>query len=724
MAKDNAANKISFFSFNKLSTGRKIIMIAGTVVGLIIIFILAFVDYRIRKDEAQGAAVTYAESVSSNIRVSLGNSVGTAEILADLYQEKSELFLDNFNGVSKCLLDDDSLISCIYLAPDGVVQYVYPTQYEDKYLGFAILEDTNEAQNAQLAIDTNNTVISGPHEMISGEKGLIIRRPVFDENGDFVAFAGIVLDWNRLSDKITMEIGSAEGKYRYGVWKDDENYVSDEFGFLFRNTEDNVSRDLYVEFGVLNDTWDLAIEPVGGWISKKILVRDVLIEVLILIIGMTCVYARMIRTTRNIFALQFDDLTGIYTRSAFYYYYDRMLKLNPGRDYDVVIADVENFKMINSIYGDTQADNLLKYLAGCYKIGTPGAVYARYGGDQFVCLLPSSDKENADDFIRKMEAVADEAPIHNVKINYGYYGHIDRNLSVSAVCDRALLAAKSIKHNYEKILATYQGAVAKEQERNQMLEAEFEQSLKNGEFKVWYQPKFETSSGKIVGAEALVRWERKNGEIIAPGTFIHLFEEDGQIGKLDAFVFKEVCTGIKIWMKQGYKVFPVSVNLSRSSLACDDMISTYNTIVKEVGLPTEYVPLELTESAAFHSRQIKEKTQELKGVGFVLHMDDFGSGFSSLASLNILPFDVVKLDRTLIDLIGDPGGNEILKHTIELAHFKKMTVVAEGVETEEQVDFLKKIGCDVLQGFYFSVPREYDDFIKYIGDEYRKGNII
>lgn len=724
MVKENDNRKISFFSFNKLSTGRKIIMFAGLTVGIIAIAVCTLIDYKILKDEAKGEAVTYAQSIASNIRVSLGNCVGTAEIIEDLYQENPDIFLENFDGFSGRILEDDELISCMYLAPEGIVEYVYPDEYENSYLGFDILKDPNEAQNAQLAIDRKNTVISGPHEMTTGDKGLIIRRAIYDENGDFTVLVGMVLDWDRLVDKITMQIVSADGKYRYGVWKDDGNVINDEYGFLFRNTEDNVSRDLNIEFGVLNDTWNLAVEPVGGWVSNKIIVRDIVLGLVILIAGLFCIYARMIRTTRNIYALQFDDLTGIYTRSAFYYYYDRMLKLNPGRDYDVVIADVENFKMINSLYGDNQADNLLKYLAGCYKIRTPGAVYARYGGDQFVCLLPSSDKENAEDFIRNMQAIADNAPIHNIKINYGYYGHIDRSLSVSAVCDRALLAAKSVKHNYEKILATYQGSVAKEQERNQMLEAEFEGALKRGEFKVWYQPKFDAASGKIVGAEALVRWERKNGEIISPGTFIHLFEEDGQINKLDAFVFKEVCTGIKIWMTQGYNVFPVSVNLSRSSLAGDDLISDYRRIVEDVGIPTKYVPLELTESAAFHSRQIKDKANELKDIGFVLHMDDFGSGFSSLASLNILPFDVVKLDKTLIDLVGDPGGNEILRHTIELAHFKKMTVVAEGVETEEQVEFLKKNGCDVLQGFYFATPKEYDDFIKYIGEEYRKGNII
>ncbi|MCR5272302.1 MAG: EAL domain-containing protein, partial [Lachnospiraceae bacterium] len=146
-------------------------------------------------------------------------------------------------------------------------------------------------------------------------------------------------------------------------------------------------------------------------------------------------------------------------------------------------------------------------------------------------------------------------------------------------------------------------------------------------------------------------------------------------------------------------------------------VERYRKIAEDVGIPKEYIPIELTESAAFQSLQIKELATRLKAVGFQLHMDDFGSGESSLSSINILPFDEIKLDKSLVDFIGDPGGDELLKHTIALAHFKDMKVVAEGVETKAQLETLKRLECDTIQGYYFAAPKPFEEYSRII-DEY------
>jgi len=167
-------------------------------------------------------------------------------------------------------------------------------------------------------------------------------------------------------------------------------------------------------------------------------------------------------------------------------------------------------------------------------------------------------------------------------------------------------------------------------------------------------------------------------------------------------------------------VFPVSVNLSRTSLAHKNTVSNYAEIVKEYGIPINLVPLEITETTKTRDLAIKEIVEDFKSYGFEIHMDDFGSGLSSMESLNILPFDVVKLDKSLIDYIGDPGGNELIRHCIELAHFKELKIVAEGVEKKEQLDFLRELNCDYIQGYYYSAPLSYEDSLLFFMKLYRE----
>jgi len=248
--------------------------------------------------------------------------------------------------------------------------------------------------------------------------------------------------------------------------------------------------------------------------------------------------------------------------------------------------------------------------------------------------------------------------------------------------------------------------------RKQSFEANFENAIREKSFKIWYQPKYDAKTRKIVGAEALVRWISPTGTLTSPGEFIPIFEEDGLIVRLDEYVFRTVCENLKYWYDRGAKVLPISVNISRASLHYEGTVLRYKKILEEFGLPIELVPLEITESASIKDDRIKKLAKELKEAGFVIHMDDFGTGFSSLSSINMLPIDVVKIDKSLIDYIGDEGGEELLKHSISLAHFKKYKVIAEGVETEEQYKFLKSIDCDMIQGYYFAKPMSYEDLVE------------
>lgn len=413
-------------------------------------------------------------------------------------------------------------------------------------------------------------------------------------------------------------------------------------------------------------------------------------------------------------AIEYDDLTGLYTKSAFYYHAGHLMKYQPDQSYAVIMADVKNFKLINNIYGIRVGDDILRYLAKIMSKALTDGLAARYSDDQFV-MFTSIPKN---DFEKQMENVvryiSENAPISNLLVKYGVYKDVDKSISISEICDRAIMAMKSIQLNYEKNIAYYDDQLGQQHIREVMMENDFENALRNEEFEVWFQPKYNVQTEKIAGAEALIRWRKQDGSMVSPGAFIPLFERDGLITRLDEYVFKKVCQIQKERLTQGKPFFPISINLSRASLHHEGLVENYTRIVKENNIPFDCVPIELTESAAMYSIQIKALVDMLVASGFKLHMDDFGTGFSSLTSLNVLPFDVIKLDKSLIDYIGNESGDQIIQHVIALAHGLNMKVVAEGVEKKEQAAFLQNMNCDQIQGYYYSSPKSYEVFDKMI----------
>ena len=410
--------------------------------------------------------------------------------------------------------------------------------------------------------------------------------------------------------------------------------------------------------------------------------------------------------------VEFDDLTGLYTKQAFFHHVKTLIRYRNDQNFTFIVADVKNFKWINSVYGEKIGDNVLVYIGkSLLKYFRKGLV-CRYGGDQFACVIYGQEVPDPHTLEEMRREIAALAPIQNLVINYGVYQGVDKSQSMTIICDRAFLALKSIKDNYEGRIAYYDDEMIQKHLRERMLENDFETAVRNREFVVYLQPKYNTRTEQIVGAEALVRWKRPDGSIISPGEFIPLYEKNGQIVKLDEYIFRLVCSIQRDRMKNGQVLFPVSVNLSRASLYYDGMIERYAKIIEEMGIPFGCVPIELTETASLYNEQIKELTEKLVETRFQLHMDDFGSGYSSMTSLNMLPFNVLKLDKSLIDFIDQERGHQVIRHTIALAHGLGMEVLAEGVEEKEQVDILKGMDCDEIQGFYYSRPLPYEEFCK------------
>lgn len=308
----------------------------------------------------------------------------------------------------------------------------------------------------------------------------------------------------------------------------------------------------------------------------------------------------------------------------------------------------------------------------------------------------------------------ESSPIQNIQVKFSIYQNLDKNVPATTLLNRTASAMETISRQYGINVAYYDEKIVERQAKDDAMENAFETAIEQEDFEVWFQPKYSAKTKKIIGAEALIRWRGKDGKLIPPGEFIPLFERDGLIPVLDEYVFKKVCSYQKQRKADGESVMPISVNLSRASLFRKDFVKNYTEIIDKIGIDPLFVPIEITESMAIKSCSFKIFAEELINKGFSLHMDDFGSGYSSLASLQILRFDVIKLDKSLIDFIGTPGGESLIKHTVAFAKESGMNVVAEGVETKEQLDFLQRTGCDSIQGFYFSPPVTQDEFERLI----------
>lgn len=429
---------------------------------------------------------------------------------------------------------------------------------------------------------------------------------------------------------------------------------------------------------------------------------------------------KMRESTAMLSEIEFDGQTGLYTRQAFFHYACLMLNTNPEKSFQIVVLDIHNFKQVNSIYGENIGDDVIRYMAQELKRLIPNGLVSHYDGDSFAFLEPVGRSINELEAV--IRSILKHSPVRKLQIKCGVCLCDDLALPVSVFCNRAFLALNSIREEVNRSVATYDDPINQKFCREREMETSFEDAIQNQEFVVWYQPKYDVKTERLVGAEALVRWKKADGGVVSPGEFIPLFERDGLIVRLDEYVFRNVCQIQQLIMMEYGQTLPISVNLSRNSLHYPGVIERYARIVREFQLDPKLVPIELTESSGTNMVQIKDLAQKMVSLGFPLYMDDFGSGYSSISNLNALPFHMLKLDKSLVDYIGNSRGNQVLRHIISLAHGLGMDVLAEGVETLDQVQFLREVGCDIIQGFYFSRPLPEESFLKIMAQWHRSGD--
>lgn len=413
----------------------------------------------------------------------------------------------------------------------------------------------------------------------------------------------------------------------------------------------------------------------------------------------------------------YDELTGIYNKQAFYNKTKEMLLDNPDKNFDLLRINIERFKVLNDLFGESTGDKLLRYIGKFLKeINLPLCVSGRLYADNFVVCYEAG-KVDSRRMINTLQMVADSFAINNRTIlSFGLYRIDDKTLPVSVMCDRANMALWKAKGNFKNPYCEYDEKMRQQVLKEQKIINAMEMAIQNKEFTLYLQPKYDIEKGTIIGAEALVRWISLENGFISPGDFIPVFENNGFVYEVDKFIWEESCRYLRKWLDEGREVHPISVNVSRIDFYVPKLVQHLVDLREKYQLPSQYLELEITESAYTEDpEQIITITRQLREAGFVILMDDFGTGYSSLNMLKDIQIDVLKLDMGFLKSsdYSAKGGN-ILTAILKMAESLKMQTIAEGVETKEQVEFLKSIGCKYVQGFYYSKPLPVDEFEKLI----------
>lgn len=416
-----------------------------------------------------------------------------------------------------------------------------------------------------------------------------------------------------------------------------------------------------------------------------------------------------------------DELTGLLNRKTFSKELSEQINGLPEdelSDYIVVYLDVLKFKVINDVFGASKGDKLLVHIAKVISEAVNNSgLGCRVGSDRFL-IFTKCPSDKTDEFMTNLlERISEFDLPFEVICNAGIFDIKDRSVSAESVIDRAIMAQKSNKGNYTHQYTYYTEKMRNELVTEQEISGLMKTALAEEQFVIYYQPQYNHTTGMLVGAEALVRWKHPEKGLISPGVFIPIFEKNGFISKLDMYVFEKTCQFLQKCIRNRVHVVPVSINLTRYDIFSPGFIDTLEETRKKYDIPSKYIRVEITESAALgNSEFINEAVRKLHSFNYKVEMDDFGSGYSSLNILKDIDFDIIKLDMKFLNKDNETGsrGNTILSSVIRMVNWLGLPVIAEGVETVNQADFLGSLGCEYIQGFLYSKPVPEEEYEKLI----------
>jgi len=410
-----------------------------------------------------------------------------------------------------------------------------------------------------------------------------------------------------------------------------------------------------------------------------------------------------------------SELTGLRREDSFFSVGRRLLSAHPA-NWCVVAIDLEQFKLFNEWYGREKGDLLLAKVGAMLNIveQNTGGLACYFGQDDFALFVPweSSVLERLFTDIHAL--------IKEFGTSVGFMPalgvcRVEDGGSIEDLYDRAAVATRHAKENFHTRIRLFDPSMYAKTDADYRILSEFQRALQDRELFIVLQPQCKTAGGKVVGAESLVRWRKPDGSLVPPGVFIPVLERYGFIPDLDKYVWEEVCAWQRSWLDAGRTPLPVSVNVSRIDIYTIDVPDYFDLLLEKYSLPVDVIKIEITESAYVDNNRVVDTVRRLREKGFLVLMDDFGSGYSSLNMLRNLNVDIIKLDAHFLRMNDeDRKGMQIMESVVNLARTMGVPIIVEGVETQEELDFITGLDCQYVQGFFFYRPMPVPDYEKLI----------
>lgn len=463
-------------------------------------------------------------------------------------------------------------------------------------------------------------------------------------------------------------------------------------------------------------------EKTASVVDQTMLISGIIMGVFLVFIGIFLASDK--NSTRQMERLQsIDPIAECSNQFKFELDAQELLKVNKTTKYAILYINTLNFKHIKQLLPSADVNKMVKNLSDVLKKSVIRNLetYGRTSDGRFVVLLIYKEifeiQSRYDEMIKNLNDMGSVSG-YSMRTNAGVYC-VDRTsrYNIPEMIDRAAFAQNSLKEDSSQTLEFYHQKSHEDLMKTIALEGFMEKALKNDEFVIYLQPKYDIQHNRIYGAEALVRWIRPNEGIVSPSQFINLFERSGYISELDKFVYTEICKFQNNRAKENKRVIPISINVSRASAEKDDFLGYYVSTKKKYQVPDKFLELEFTESRALEDYEtLGKKITELKQNGFVCSIDDFGAGYSSFKALQALDFDIIKLDASFLQ---NPSGNaeknvNLISGVIAMAKSLKMKVIAEGVETKDELKMLRELNCDAIQGYLYARPMNMADYVIFV----------
>lgn len=524
----------------------------------------------------------------------------------------------------------------------------------------------------------------------------------------------------------------------YSPWKYKDKIFSTPIGdFYVKESTGTDGTDVYVFYKAIEAApWTIALSiPKEDFtkISKEQKVyHNFIIEIIIISLSLILLletWVHKMLEKHQILSTHIDSLTHLWVRSYFEKEANKLIKRYPKSKFILIECDIRGFKFINQNYGETQANKLLlQFSKRIYETTKQfdGILCRGYADHFFVFIKINSVHSAMKQFKIKLKSAMENSKKNEIpfipKFGLSFYlpNKQDDSPSIQILISRASFAKSTIKENALQQFAIYDEKLLQKSKNENFIETHMETALANKEFFVMYQPKIDLATEKVVGAEALVRWQSPKLGFMPPNSFVPLFERNNFIVKLDFYVYEEVFKFIRRCMDKGEPTVPISVNVSRNHDKPDKFVHAFTGLLKKYNITPSQVEVELLERATLDKNLLREITIMLQKEGFKVAMDDFGSGESSLNMLSSIPVNILKFDRSFLfanDAVNgrlDETAESFIQTLVVLGKNLKKQTIFEGVETEEQRDFLRKIKCDQVQGYFYSKPLREDEFIQFL----------